>query len=39
MELTFDKNVFLADLRNGSISGELEAVEASQLGDLPLLLS
>ena len=38
MELTFDKNVFLADLRNGSISGELEAVEAGQLGDLPLLL-
>jgi len=37
-ELTFDKDILLADLRHRSISGELEAVEAGQLGDLPLLL-
>jgi CYTH domain-containing protein len=36
--LTLDKDVFLADLRNGSVSSELEAVEARQLSDLPLLL-
>jgi hypothetical protein len=37
-ELTLDKDIFLADLRDRCISGELEAVEAGQLGDLPLLL-
>lgn len=37
-DLTLDKNIFLADLRDGGISGELKAVEAGQLGDLPLLL-
>jgi len=38
-ELTFDKDIILADLRDGSISGELESVKAGKLGDLPLLLS
>ena len=38
MELTFDKDIFLADLRHGSIGGELETIKAGELGDLPLLL-
>jgi hypothetical protein len=38
-QLTLDKNVVLADLRHGSISGELQAIEASELSNGPLLLS
>lgn len=38
VRLTFDKDIFLANLRDGSIGGELETVKAVKLGDLPLLL-
>jgi len=38
-EHTFDKDIFLANLRDGGISGELEAVKAVKLLDSPLLLS
>lgn len=38
-ELTFDKDIFLADLRDGGVVVELETVKAVKLGDLPLLLS
>lgn len=35
--LTLDQDVLLADLRNGSVGGELEAVKAVGVGDGPLL--
>jgi hypothetical protein len=36
---TLDKNIVLADLGHRCISGELQAIEASELSDGPLLLS
>jgi len=38
-EHTLDKNIVLADLGHRCISGELQAIEASELSDSPLLLS